>query len=156
MATNKTADLDLVDYAKKAADLLLQAHPNVKFTSGRRNVEDQARAMAGNVVQNRKWIQQTYAATPQRAALQKWVNDHPAAKTKAAIAAGLLSVMETWTDKQKTSISRHITGQAFDVQPVGGLAGTAIKKTIRKLPNLRKFLEREGGLVRWHADFEKK
>ena len=44
-------------------------------------------------------------------------------------------------------------GHAFDVQPVAN--GDAIKKTIESLPNLRKFLESEGGLVKWHADFEK-
>jgi hypothetical protein len=155
MATNKTAELDLVDYAKAAADALLAKHPEVKFTSGRRNAEEQASAMAGNVVTKRKWIRDTYADTPQRAALQKWVDEHPKAKTKKAIAAGLLSVMNTWSDKQKGKLSRHFSGQAFDVQPVSGAAGTKIKKTIRALPNLRKFLEKEGGLVRWHADFEK-
>jgi hypothetical protein len=154
MATNKTAELGLVDVAKQAADLLLAAHPAVMFTSGRRSVADQARAMAGNVVQNRNYIRDTYADTPQRAQLQKWVDTHPAATNAPAITAGLLSVMSTWTDAQKNSISRHISGQAFDVQPVDGAAGAAIKQTIRGLPHLRKFLEREAGLIRWHADFE--
>jgi hypothetical protein len=154
--TRKTEDLDLVDCAKASADLLLDKHPTVKFTSGRRNVAQQASAMAGNVRVNRKWIQETYTDTPQRKALQKWVDDHPDAKTKAAIAAGLESVMTTWSDLQKSRLSRHFSGQAFDVQPVVGDAGKTIKKTIRALPNLRQFLEKEGGLVRWHADFEKK
>ena len=50
-------------------------------------------------------------------------------------------------------LSKHFSGQAFDVQPVAGAAGSAIKKTIRALPKLNNFLEKEGGLVRWHADF---
>jgi hypothetical protein len=154
-ATSKTEDLDLVDYAKEAADILIAKHPEVVFTSGRRSVEDQARAMSGNVVKNRKWIEQTYAAKAERAALQKWVDDHPAANTAAAIAAGLAGVMKDWTAEQKSRLSRHFSGQAFDVQPVPGPAGEKIKETIRTLPNLRKFLESEGGLVRWHADFEK-
>ena len=147
-------DLDLAPAAKAAAEKLLAAHPGVKFTSGRRNAEDQARAMAGNVVSNRKWIQQTYKDTPQRAALQKWVDNNSQAKTKAAIAAGLVSVMSGWSDAQKAKLSRHFSGNAFDVQPVSGTAGAAIKKTIKALPKLRQFLETEGGLVRWHADFE--
>jgi hypothetical protein len=153
MATNKTEELNLTPAAKKAADLLLAAHPGVKFTSGRRNAEDQARAMAGNVVTNRKWIQKTYKDTPQRAALQAWVDANPGAKTKPAIAAGLLGVMSTWSDVQKGKLSRHFSGNAFDIQPVAGPAGKAIIKTIKGLPKLRQFLEKEGGLVRWHADF---
>ena len=47
----------------------------------------------------------------------------------------------------------HFSGLAR--RTLAGAAGTAIKKTIRALPNLRQFLEKEGGLVRWHADFEK-
>jgi hypothetical protein len=41
---------------------------------------------------------------------------------------------------------------AFDVQPVTQDAD-AIKKSIRALAGLDKFLEMEGGLVRWHAQF---
>lgn len=154
-ATKKTENLDLVDFAKAAADELLAKHPEVVFTSGRRTVAQQANAMAQNVAKNRTWIQETYKDTPRRAALQKWINNHPEAKTVKAISAGLESVMNTWTEAQQFSFSRHIGGKAFDVKPVAGAAGVKIKKTIKSLPNLRTFLEKEGGLVRWHADFEK-
>ena len=50
------------------------------------------------------------------------------------------------------SFSRHLSGLAFDVQPVTEDAD-AIKKSIRALAGLDKFLEMEGGLVRWHAQF---
>jgi hypothetical protein len=50
-------------------------------------------------------------------------------------------------------MSRHLSGDAFDVQPVEDNAD-AIKQTIRKLPGLQLFLDREGGLVRWHAQFQ--
>ena len=50
-------------------------------------------------------------------------------------------------------MSKHFSGEAFDVQPVPGSKGEAIKAAIRKLPGLVKFLEAEGGLVRWHAQF---
>jgi hypothetical protein len=69
------------------------------------------------------------------------------------VAAGLAGIMESWTDEQKRRISLHFCGQAFDVQPVPH--GDDIKNTIRGLPNLRKFLESEGGLVRWHLEFDK-
>src|SRR5262249_15243477 len=96
--------------------------------------------------------ERTYRASPQRNALQKWVDDHPQATTKAAIAAGLKSVMDGWTDAQKRGFSRHMVGLAFDVRPVSQGAAR-IKSFIRALPHLHKFLDREGGLIIWHADF---
>jgi hypothetical protein len=41
---------------------------------------------------------------------------------------------------------------AFDVQPVTKNAAS-IKKSIQNLPGIKKLLEKEGGLVRWHAEF---
>lgn len=148
-------DLDLASSAKAAAeDLLAQFPSDVKFTSGRRSISDQASAMSPNVARNRKWIEQTYKDTPQRAALQKWVDDHPEAKTSAAITTGLKSVMAGWTESQKRNFSRHITGDAFDVQPVGGNKGEKIKQAIAKLPNLQWHTFVEGGLEIWHAQFD--
>jgi hypothetical protein len=146
-------DLDLEAYVADAARRLQAAHPEVVFTSGRRDKRKQADAMAGNVVKNRTWIKETYAASPQRDALQRWVNDHPEATTKAAIATGLLSVMDGWTTVQLGAFSRHLTGEAFDVNPVTG--GDDIKATIRKLPNIGYFTDKEGGLVIWHASFKR-
>lgn len=147
-------DLDLQDYVKDAAEQLLAAHPSVVFTSGRRTVKEQADAMAGNVVANRNYIEETYAASSERDALQKWVGDHPEATTKAAISAGLEGIMNGWSDAQKRKLSLHFSGEAFDVEPVSGSDGDAIKTTIKSLPKLRKFLESEGGLTIWHAEFK--
>jgi hypothetical protein len=154
MAPNPKVDaLNLNDVARRAAEALLQAHPTVVFTSGRRSINDQARAMAGNVAQNRKFIVQTYGSVAERDELQKWVDDHPEANTSAAIAAGLEGVMNAWPAERQLRISRHLVGAAFDVQPVEQNAA-AIIATIKSLPNLRKFIDKEGGLTRWHADFE--
>ncbi|NCT77659.1 hypothetical protein DZ886_002175 [Pseudomonas aeruginosa] len=148
-------DLGLAPTAKAGAQSLQAQFPNdVKFTSGRRSIERQASAMAPNVVQNRKWIEQTYKASPQRAALQKWVDDNPTATTAAAIAAGLQGVMNSWTEAQQRNFSRHITGDAFDVQPVAGAQGEKIKQAIAKLPKLNWHTFQEGGLEIWHAQFE--
>lgn len=149
------ADLDLGVSAKAAAEALLKQFPaDVKFTSGRRSIPEQASAMAANVVKNRKWIEQTYKDTPQRAALQKWVDDHPAVTTAAGIAPGLEGVMEAWTEAQKRNFSRHLSGDAFDVQPVAGEVGTKIKEAISKLPKLNWHTFKEGGLEIWHAQFD--
>lgn len=144
--------LNLRATARAAAYALKKAHPSVKFTSGRRNKADQARAMASNVVHERKWIERTYKAGVVSKACQKWVDDNPDKKTKAEIAAGLLSVMDAAADGDLAKLSKHLSGDAFDVQPVEADAD-AIKKTIRGLKGLEKFLDKEGNLVRWHAQF---
>ena len=131
---------------------LKTAHAAVAFTSGRRSKADQARAMAGNVVLNRQWIEQTYAAGTLRTKCQKWVDENPTKTTQDEVAEGLLSVLDAATDAELGSFSRHLSGLAFDVQPVTEDAD-AIKKSIRALAGLDKFLEMEGGLVRWHAQF---
>jgi hypothetical protein len=144
--------LQLRGAARKAAYALKQAHPSVKFTSGRRNKEDQARAMASNVPSNRRWIGETYRPGVVSQACQKWVDDNPTRTTKEQIAAGLLSVMNAAADADLAKLSKHLSGDAFDVQPVE-LNAAAIKKTISGLAGLDKFLDKEGGLVRWHAQF---
>lgn len=144
--------LDLTGDAYAGAYALKRAHPTVQFTSGRRNKTDQARAMAGNVVRNRRWIEQTYRDSPLRDRCQGWVDSHPQANTSAEIATGLLSVFDAATTEELGRFSKHLSGEAFDVQPVTQNA-EAIKQTIRGLTGLSKFLEMEGGLVRWHAQF---
>jgi hypothetical protein len=144
--------LDLAPVAKAAAYELKRLHPGVVFTSGRRDKVGQAGAMASNVVKNRKWIGQTYKESEARAACQKWVDDHPAATTQAQIQEGLLSVFNSLTADQLGRLSNHLSGNAFDVQPVDKDAA-AIKASIRGLQGLDLFLDREGGLERWHAEF---
>ena len=146
--------MDLAPVAKAAAEHLLEKHPDVVFTSGRHAVRDQARAMASNVILNRQWIKQTYVWTSAIAGLQGWVDSHPQATGVHDIETGLESVMLGWSKTRLATISLHLTGMAFDVQPMpDGPDAKAVKATIRKLPHLHKFLEREGGLVRWHAQF---
>lgn len=146
--------LDLAPVAKAAAYELKRLHPTVVFTSGRRDKGAQARAMASNIVRNRQWVVQTYSNTEARAACQQWVDDHPEAATQNAIQAGLESVFDSLTDEQLGKLSKHLSGEAFDVQPVDDEAkARAIKSSIEGLKGLGKFLDKEGGLVRWHAQF---
>ncbi len=145
--------LNLADIAKKAAYALKKNHPDVIFTSGRRSIQEQAQAMAANVIQNRQWIEQTYASSSIRDACQTWVNDHSEKQTKDEIAQGLAELLSRYTDEQLGSLSKHISGMAFDIQAVeAGAEG--LKQSIRNLDGLDKFLEQEGGLVRWHAQFK--
>jgi len=146
-------ELDLSPVAKHAATLLKAAHPEVVFTSGRRDLAGQARAMASNVVHNRQWIATTYKDTPQRDALQDCVDGCAANSNQAVYSAALLDVMQDWDDAELSHVSKHLSGDAFDVQPFEGPTAAAVKATIRGLPGLTLFLEKEGGLVRWHAQF---
>jgi ATP-dependent Zn protease len=143
-------ELQLEPNAKAAATFLKNKYPQLNFTSGRRTIFQQAHAMAGNVVLNRKWIGQTYLAA---AKLQKWVDSHPQAKTIDQITAGLEETMKAMPENELLKISRHLTGKAFDIKPVVKNA-KAIKADILKQPGLNKFLEKEGGLIRWHAQFD--
>lgn len=147
--------LDLDEKAKKAAYELKKKHPTISFTSGRRTAADQARAMAANIVSDgRKWIENTYSSTTGSKKLQKWVDDHPKATTAEDIGKGLEEVLNSLSDVEKSNVSKHITGAAFDVQPQTEQA-EKIKADIQALPGITKFLEKEGGLVRWHAQFKK-
>lgn len=144
--------LQLAPIARAAAYALKRAHPAVTFTSGRRSKQDQARAMASNVVRNRRWIAQTYLASPLCTRCQDWVDAHPERTTWQEIQAGLLSVLDRASDAELAKFSFHLAGMAFDVLPVT-VDADKIKTTIRQLHGLDKFLDTEGGLVRWHAQF---
>jgi hypothetical protein len=144
--------LDLSETARKGAYALKKKHPTVIFTSGRRNKDEQASAMASNVAQKRNWIKETYIQSAARDACQKWVDDNKDKKTKEEISAGLKDVLNGLTDAQLALLSRHLSGDAFDVQPVDRDAAE-IKKTIQSLAGLSRFLDKEGGLLRWHVQF---
>ncbi len=146
-----TSSRGLSATAKKAADELLKTYPDLKITSGKRDLSEQANAMAGNVVKTRDYIKNTYASSDASKACQKWVDDNPDAKTQKDIAAGLLETLKGLGSKAG-QISKHLTGDAFDVQPVTKDAD-AIKKAIKALPGIKKFLEKEAGLTIWHAEF---
>src|SRR3954469_8182641 len=151
---SRTQDIDslkLSPKARKAAEILLKEHPEIEFTSGRRTLAEQAKAMAANVVEKRDYIKTTYASNEASKACQKWVHEHPEAKTQKEIAKGLLETL-TKLGPKAGQISKHLTGDAFDVKPVKHNA-EAIKKSIRELPGVQKFLEKEPGLERWHAQF---
>ena len=144
-------ELNLTPIAEAAARQLQQKFPQLEFTSGRRNVPQQAHAMAYNIVKtgDRKWIAGTYKAAEK---LQQWVDAHPSAKTIDEIAAGLRATMEAMPEVELLKVSKHLTGKAFDIRPVTANA-EAIKNYIRTLPGLSTFLDKEGGATRWHAQF---
>lgn len=144
-------ELDLEAAAREAATILKEKHPNLEFTSGRRTIHQQAHAMAGNIVafNDRKWIGKTYIAG---AKLQQWVDTHPQAQTVDQLTAGLEQTMNAMSDEEVLKISKHLTGNAFDIRPVTSNSATIVAD-IEALPGLVKFLQKEGGHVRWHVQF---
>jgi hypothetical protein len=150
--------LGLVEPARSSAYLLKAALPWVVFTSGRRDWSGQARAMAPNVLRNRKWISQTYSkSSPMFQAAQQWVDDHPEATTRDAVAAGLLGVFQRFPEEvARRSREGHFAGLAFDVQPVPAQE-PAFLRAVATLPgvNPQQVFTREGGLTIWHVGFRR-
>lgn len=128
----------------------------VVFLSGRRTRSAQARAMATNVVKGgRRWIAATYRASGPSLALQTWVDQHPSITDVSRLTAGFAGVLARFSDSELAALSRHMTGEAFDLQPVPNPAGAVLHAYLSTHPGLR-FLDTEGGLVRWHIQKAKR
>lgn len=137
----------LAAIAQNAAYTLKRLHPSVVFTSGRRTRAEQAHAMATNVMHNRVWIAQTYSDSLPSRACQRWVDLHPTADI-TFMTEGLTAVLNNYDDAALVRLSRHLSGEAFDVKPVP--SDLSILASMRTLPGTGKVLDHEGGLVRWH------
>lgn len=153
MADPAIEALNLSDVARNAAYALKARCPQVIFTSGRRDKNGQASAMAYNVVRDRNFIGETYHSDA-GAACQQWVDNNADKVTQSDIAAGLAGVLNSLPDSVLAHLSKHLSGDAFDVQPVDPASGgQAIIQAINGLAGLTKFLTSEGGMIRWHAQF---
>lgn len=71
-------------------------------------------------------------------ALQQWVDSNTRATIEREIAAGLLGVLNCATDSDLGRMSRHLSGDAFDIQPVEPDAAN-IKEAPKAPPGLRFF-----------------
>lgn len=149
--------MHLVGNAEAAALELVQRHPDMVFTSGMRSVREQSCAMAQNVVlAGRGWIRKTYKYSTARVACQDWLDANPDKVTDMQIADGLEHVLEALPPSELLHISKHLVGLAFDVKPVSGMWGGSMLGTIRQVVGKHggTFLEKEGGLTRWHCQFD--
>lgn len=108
--------------------------------------------MASNIISsnNRNWISSTYVAAGK---LQEWVNKNPEKKTVDELTAGLEDTLNSMSDSEHAGVSKHLNGDAFDVQPVDTKDAKEIQDDMRNLPGATKFLDSEGGLQRWHVQF---
>lgn len=153
--TNLEIIQGLADIARGLALDFLGRFPEAVFTSGRRDIADQAEAMAANVVLNRNWIRETYRISPLSAACQSHVNELGPHLTQEDLANGFRAVMNLSDPSQLRLLSWHLIGQAFDIQPTTELKAHA--DYLRQLVSARitdggigKVLTMEGGLCRLH------
>lgn len=149
--------LQLAPTMRKRALELQAAHPTVVFTSGRRDLLRQAKAMAKHVVADRQWIQKTYI---HGALLQTAIDFRPEAVTEAQIEAVLYQTMVGMSETELSSLSDHFGGNAVDMVPMEYQdeseqwmptdEGQQVMDWIQACPDTKAFLRREGGRMIWH------
>lgn len=153
----------------QAEGLLAQFGDVLRITSGYRDLQAQARAMATHVMQNRTWINETYRRIGRPSYevgqfLQRLVDQHPDWRSHDEIAEGLW--MQLTHDPRGSLISKHCVqvdgvpaALAFDLDPLehdGSMTamGQEVWQAILALPGLDPPpLRREGGRVIWHVQF---
>lgn len=155
--TNADHIATLRSTAQAVATRFCADYPNAVITSSRRDRQTQAKDMAENVVINREWIGKTYSSSEVSIGCQAWVDLHPEAVTLEDIASGLYGVLAQFSDNDLHHLTWHLTGDAFDVEPVLDDTGDAMQAALQSAVNDHiaaggqgKFMTREGGLIRWH------
>src|SRR5438874_4822961 len=114
--TSNDAEIDGLDLQSDVADAaraLKAKIPAVHFTSGRRTLEDDSAAVAGNIVANRNYVDIFVDSRPKRL-IKKWVDDNPTA-TKQEITDALVTILEPMNDTERSYWSLHLAGRAFDI-----------------------------------------
>lgn len=137
-----------------AADVareLAKKFPEMVITSARRTISDQARVMAQNEVRERRWVERTYATTRPAQECAAWSAQHPKA-TQDELFLAFSRIIAAFSPEELRKLSRHLTGEAFDVKPVSGERGEELLHALKDwaVQKQGKFLDREGGLVVWH------
>ena len=151
-------ELKLSPYAHECARRLSERFPQVVFTSGRRDLSDQARVMALNIVdsQNRNWIKDTYVKGH---LIQPVIDAYPDVKSVEALSSLICLRLKELEPEQVMLISAHLTGDAFDIRPLTDTMGVPTSNGWEIIDFIRRSLEgskmllKEGGAIRWHVQF---
>ena len=113
-ATDSDVDaLDLQSDVANAAKALKAKVPAVRFTSGRRSLEEDSSAVAANIVANRNYVN-TFVDSEPKKLIKTWVDGHPTA-TKAEITDAIVKILEPMNDTKRSYWSLHLGGRAFDI-----------------------------------------
>lgn len=148
----KVEELGLTGMALAAAQEFSDDFPDADYTSGRRGLEAQAHAVAEDVLLDRDFVKNTYREGVVKDAVQAWIENATQPLTQDRLAAGILAVLQTFSDDDLAHFSIHLSGEAFDVRPVFTPRGLLMKARLYELATIYggKFLEHEGKLIRWH------
>lgn len=158
--------MGLVGDALAVAEDISKRFPNAKITSGRRTIAEQALAMAKNVAKDRermrkvspllaerpsKWIESTYAGGRVVEECQDWVDRHPNADV-SVMGTAFASIISMFPEDDQRRMSKHLTGEALDVEPVIGADGEELLKVLKDWAFRKggRFLSSEGALIVWH------
>lgn len=150
--------LQLSPNARRAAEWVRRRYPDLRFTSGRRSLEDQARVMAQNTMRyGREWVKRTYRYSPAIAAIVDWLERAPHIVDYDGVRDGIYATLLAQSDADLLRVSRHLTGDAFDLAWPGDTLGPTIAQDVREnMPRefgLEKLIDREGGLRVLHLQF---
>lgn len=160
------ASLTLQPHVQRAAELVLEKHPGVVFTSGRRDILGQAQAMASNTIRyGMDWLEGTYGVKHPYCVEQLvyWMVDHlDKTASVSAMTEGFSTVLTDYVKDHPTAFA-HCQGLAFDIACPRFGSGQidedntkAIVTTIQQLPpglGLTWVTSRESGLRVIHAQF---
>lgn len=157
-------EMRLTANARIAAEMILAKHPKVRFTSGRRSSQAQARAMAANTCRHGiNWLAQTYKDQRMVKCLMAHVSENPDQLNNSELLAACFHELLLEHFSNYFARMPHIKGRAFDIgwpRGVSGLIireeGEAICKTIEELPaelGLELLLKKEGAHEVIHAQF---
>lgn len=161
--------MNLAPNTRRAAEIVQAEYPNVWFTSGRRTMRDQARAMAQNAVLiGPGWLMDTYGAKRPRMAktLMTHLTENPQyANNVGALTDEFYAILKDFFAAEFMSFP-HFQGRAFDCRwprlkngDINFDEGAKLCYIIRQLPKihgvpLQLLLEKEGSLYVIHSQYE--
>jgi hypothetical protein len=146
----------------------IDAFPGSGMASGRRGIDDQARADAADIVQSRNFIADTYAPSDVRSALVELCDKNPTADA-ATLQTLIAALLGTFSDEQLSHFSLHLSGYAVDLEPIySATADAVIEDFVQRVqfctnwvqrfvdsgegdPARCKVLTKEAGLTRLHV-----
>ena len=166
MAGLTIQEMRLSPTAERAAVAVLKLHPAAYFTSGRRDIRDQARVMAQNAIRyGAGWLDSTYRDKRIVKCLMTHMEENPSQCSDPRVLAN--AFYEQLQEHFAGDLMKfpHVRGDAFDIawpRLRNGLidrpAGELICATIERLPldfdiPLDLLLRKEGKLDVIHAQF---
>lgn len=166
MAGLTIQEMRLSPLAEQAAQFVLKRHPEAWFTSGRRDLMDQARAMAQNAVTfGATWLDDTYKNKRIVHHLMTYMEENPEHCRDAKVLGH--HFYEELQEHFAGEYAKfpHLRGDAFDIRYPrlkNGLydrpSGDRIMATLRSLPEhgiaIDWVTDREGKLTVIHAQFK--